>query len=122
MEVFWVREGLNGYDLLDTEPMDALVCGLKDARIDGLRLLQIARQRNPEICAIVIAGPEEIELGIEAMRQGAYDFQLRPLNLVKIRAVLERGLSYQRLVGEVSHLQTHMPMPILSFYFNSIVS
>jgi DNA-binding NtrC family response regulator len=88
--------------------MDVLVCDLKDARIDGLRLLQIARQRNPDICAIVIAGPEAIELGIEAMRQGAYDFQLRPLNLVKIKAVLDRGLSYQRLVGEVSNLQRRL--------------
>ncbi len=108
MEVFWVREGVSGYDLLDVEPMDVLVCDLKDARIDGLRLLQIARQRNPDICAIVIAGPEAIELGIEAMRQGAYDFQLRPLNLVKIKAVLDRGLSYQRLVGEVSNLQRRL--------------
>jgi two-component system response regulator HydG len=70
--------------------------------------MHIAQQRNREICAIVIAGPEEIELGIEAMRQGAHDFQLHPLNLAKISAVLERGLSYQRLVGEVSDLQRRL--------------
>ena len=108
LEVLWVREGLSAYDILDAEPVDALVCELKDARIDGLRLMHIAQQRNREICAIVIAGPEEIELGIEAMRQGAHDFQLHPLNLAKISAVLERGLSYQRLVGEVSDLQRRL--------------
>ena len=107
-EVLWVREGQSAYEILDSEKVDALICDLKEARIDGLRLQQVARQRNADICGIVIAGPEEIELGIEAMRQGAYDFQLRPLNLAKIGAVLERGLSYQQLVGEVSDLQRRL--------------
>ena len=81
LEAIWAREGLSAYDILDTEQVDGLICELKDLRIDGLRLLSIAQQRNSEICAIVIAGPEEIELGIEAMRQGAHDCQLHPLNL-----------------------------------------
>jgi len=107
-EVLWAREGQSAYEILDSESVDALICGLKETHIDGLRLQQIGRQRNAELCGIVIAGPEEIELGIEAMRQGAYDFQLRPLNMAKIGAVLERGLSYQQLVGEVTDLQRRL--------------
>ena len=74
----------------------------------GLRVQQLAHKRNPAICAIAIAGPEDIELGVEAMRQGAYDFQLQPLNLAKVGAVLEKGLRYQQLVGEVSDLQRRL--------------
>lgn len=107
-EVMWSRAGQAGYDILDSEPVDGLICDLHGERIDGLRLVQVARQRNPEICAIVLAGADEIELGTEAMRQGAYDFQVRPVNLAKIHAVLDRGLSYQRLVGEVSDLQRRL--------------
>jgi DNA-binding NtrC family response regulator len=107
-EVLRALEGATGYDILDSEPVDALICHLADHRIDGLRLVRLARERNPEICAIVSAGADQIELGTEAMRQGAYDFQVRPLNLGKLRAVLERGLSYQRLVGEVSDLQRRL--------------
>ncbi|MBQ43374.1 MAG: hypothetical protein CME15_13050 [Gemmatimonadetes bacterium] len=104
----WAREGQAGYDILDGESVDALICDLSGERIDGLRLVKVAKQRNAEICAIVIAGTEEIELGTEAMRQGAYDFQVRPINLAKIDAVLRRGLNYQRLVGEVSQLQRRL--------------
>ena len=107
-EVLAAREGAAAYDTLDSEPVDALVCPLADSRIDGLRLVRLARERNPEICAIVSTGSDEIELGTEAMREGAYDFQVRPLNLSKVRAVLDRGLSYQRLVGEVSDLQRRL--------------
>ena len=107
-EALWVREGESAYGILDTEPVDALVCDLHAPRIDGLRLVKLSQQRNAEVCAIVIAGPEEIELGTEAMRQGAYDFQIRPVNLAKIHAVLERGLSHQRLVGEITDLHRRL--------------
>ncbi|MBT7863168.1 MAG: sigma-54-dependent Fis family transcriptional regulator [Gemmatimonadetes bacterium] len=107
-EVLRAHEGAAGYDVLDREPVDVLICYLHTARIDGLRLIQLARQRNAEICAIVLASSDEIELGTEAMRHGAYDFQVRPVNLTKIGAVLERGLSYQRLVGEVTDLQRRL--------------
>ena len=107
-EVLATREGAAAYDILDAEPVDALICPLTASRVDGLRLVRLARERNPEICAIVLAAADEIELGTEAMRQGAYDFQVRPLNLGKLRAVLDRGLSYQRLVGEVTDLQRRL--------------
>ena len=107
-EVLWVRDGQSAYGILDAEPLDALVCDLHAPRIDGLRLVKLSLQRNAEVCAIVIAGPEEIELGTEAMRQGAYDFQIRPVNLAKIHAVLGRGLSHQRLVGEVTALHRRL--------------
>ena len=107
-DVIWVREGQSAYDILDSEVVNALIYPLREARIDGLRLQKLAHSRNASICAIAIATPEEIELGIEAMRQGAYDFQLLPLNFAKINAVLERGLSYQQLVGEVSNLQRRL--------------
>ena len=107
-DVFWAREGASGYDILDADPVDAVVCALAEPRIDGLKLLQVARQRNSNVCVIVVADSEDIELGVEAMRQGAYDFQPRPINLVKLSSVLDRGLSYQRLVGEVSDLQRRL--------------
>ena len=107
-EVLWAREGGAAYDILDSEPVDAMICHMSDSRIDGLRLVQLARQRNPEICAIVSGTADDIEQGTEVMRQGAYDFQIRPLNLGKLRAVLDRGLSYQKLVGEVSDLQRRL--------------
>ncbi len=107
-EVLWACAGAAAYDILDSESVDALICHMSDSRIDGFRVVQLARQRNPEICAIVSGTAEDIEQGTEVMRQGAYDFQVRPLNLGKLRAVLDRGLSHQQLVGEVSDLQRRL--------------
>ena len=108
-ETLWVRDGQSAFDILDADPpVDALICDLRQERIDGLRVAQVARQRNSAVCAIVIADADGIALGTEAMRQGAHDFQVRPLNLPKISAVLDHGLSYQRLMGEVSDLHRRL--------------
>ncbi len=106
--VISAREGQAAYEVLDTEKVDAMIYPLRQPRIDGLRLQEVAARQEKSICAIAIATPEEIELGIEAMRQGAFDFQFLPLNIAKISAVLDRGLSYQKLVGEVSSLQRRL--------------
>ena len=109
-EVLWARESHSAYDILDRERVDGLICDLQAERVDGLRLVQVSLQRNAEICSIAVANttPEGIELGTEAMRQGAYDFQVRPLILAKINAVLRRGLSHQRLVDEVYDLHRRL--------------
>jgi len=104
----WARDGEAAFNVLDSEHVDALITELRVHRIDGMKLLQIAKQRNPEICAIMVTESGDIELATEAMRQGAYDFQAKPLNLDKIKAVLERGLSHQRLVLRVSDLEKRL--------------
>ena len=108
-EVIWARDGEAGYNVLDSvEPINVMISELNAHHIDGMRLLQISKKRNPEICVIMITKEPEMELATEAMRQGAYDFQTKPLNLKKIIAVIERGLSHQKLAGELTELRKRM--------------
>jgi DNA-binding NtrC family response regulator len=104
--VTWARDGEAAYNALETSHFDAMVAELRPQRIIGLRLLSLARQRSPEICVVLLASqsPDDIELATEAMRLGAYDFQLAPWNLRKLGAVIERGLSHQALVVKFSEL------------------
>ncbi len=103
------KDGEAAYNVLDGPGViHALITELNVQRIDGMRLLSVAKQRNPEICVIMIASDADIELATEAMRQGAYDFQTKPLNLKKMKAVLDRGLSLQRLALEVTDLHRRL--------------
>ncbi|MBD3160928.1 MAG: response regulator [Candidatus Eisenbacteria bacterium] len=104
IEAVLVPDDVAGYNLLETEQVDILICETRAARIEGLRLLRVARMRNPDVCAILIAGAPQVDLATRALEEGAHDFQTRPLNLEKIQAVVRRGLETQRLVGEVHEL------------------
>ena len=114
-EVHWAKDGEQAFNLLDRPAPEAagdsdgsgpevVISELKAHRVDGMRLLEVAKSRNPEVCVILIADAGSLELATEAMRRGAYDFQLRPLNLPKLLAVVERALSHQQLVSRVSDL------------------
>lgn len=108
-KTYWAKDGEAAYNVLDgPEVIQALITELNVQRIDGMRLLSVAKQRNPEICVVMIVGDTDIELATEAMRQGAYDFQMEPLNLKKMKAVLDRGLSLQRLTFEVTDLHRRL--------------
>jgi DNA-binding NtrC family response regulator len=104
----WAKDGEEAYNILESEPVDVLIAELRAHRIEGLRLLELARRRNPEVCAVLIAEHPELGVATEAMRRGAYDVQTKPLNLDKLAAVLERGISHQRLVLLAGDLQERL--------------
>jgi len=119
-DVHWAKDGEQAFNVLDGSgtPEAAAAAGpagpavviteLKAHRVDGMRLLEIAKQRNPEVCVIVIADQGTIELATEAMRCGAYDFQTRPLNFPKMVAVIERAISHQKLVSRAESLASRL--------------
>jgi len=107
-EIEWVDDDEKAFNRLDTKPFDVIVSDLGAPRIDGMRLMGVAKERNPEACVVFLAGSEEIERATEAMQQGAYDFQIRPVNLGRLEAVIRRGLDYQRLVFEQHELKRRL--------------
>jgi len=104
----WAKDGEEGFNILERERIDVLIAELRAHRIDGLKLLEVARRLNSEVCAVLIAEHPELGVATEAMRRGAYDVQTKPLNLDKLAAVLERGVSHQRLVLLAGDLQERL--------------
>ncbi len=107
-EVEWVDDGEKAYNRLDTRPFDALITELNAPRIDGMRLMAVALKRNPEMCVTLIAEQPDIGRAVEAMREGAYDFQTKPLNLDKLEAVIRKGIGRQKLVLEQQELKRRL--------------
>src|SRR5439155_7945300 len=105
MKVVWARDGEMAYNAIDARPIDCLVAELHIPRIDGMGVLRRAREQNPEVGAVVVSDGGDVEMAVEAMRQGAYDFQTKPLNLDKLLAVLRRGLSHQALAARVAEIE-----------------
>jgi DNA-binding NtrC family response regulator len=106
--VEWVDDGEKAFNRLDTRLFDVLVTELNIQRVDGMRLMSVAKDRNPDVCVVFIADHPDIELATEAMRQGAYDFQTKPLNLGKLDAVMQRGHAHQRLVLDQHELRRRL--------------
>jgi signal transduction histidine kinase len=68
---------------------------LTDLRIDtdsGLTLLAEVRERAPETASIMLTGYASIESAIDALREGAYDYLVKPCHVDELKATVRRGI------------------------------
>lgn len=93
-------DGNRAKALMEAHEYDAAIFDLKMPGQDGLALLKWVRGANREIGVIVITAYGEVETAVEAMRQGAYDYLTKPVDLKRLRLSLERLLDHQALVAE----------------------
>jgi signal transduction histidine kinase len=71
----------------------------------GIDLLETIRRRDPETVAAIITGYATVELAVEALKDGAYDFISKPFSGDLLLLTVERGLEKRRLSKEARRLQ-----------------
>ena len=79
---------------------------LQGSKLDGLQMLAIIRQENPNLPVVMISGHGNIETAVSAIKLGAYDFIEKPFKADRLVLVAERALEASRLKREVSELRT----------------
>jgi signal transduction histidine kinase len=84
-------------DMLRAQPFDVLLTDLMMPGMDGIALLNAAREITPDIACIVMTGHGTIDSAVEAMKGGAIDYVLKPIKLNALTQVIARGLQIRRL-------------------------
>ena len=93
---------------LDHERLDAVLVDLHMPGISGMELLSQARPRHPAVAILMVTGVDDIRVGIEAMRRGADDYLVKPLQMEVVLASLGRALHKKRLEQEVENHRRHL--------------
>ena len=96
--------------VLETHPIDAVISDLQMPGMSGMELLAKVKQMYPRIVFLVVTGVDDIRVGIEAMRQGADDYLVKPLQVDAniVLASLTRALHVKRLEQEVENYRHHL--------------
>ena len=103
-----VTEPRRALDLLDEGGFDLVVTDLVMHEVDGMQILREAKQRDPATEVIVITGHGSIETAVAAMREGAYDYITKPLNLGELRDRVAKALEHRRLVARTEQLSAQL--------------
>src|SRR2546426_766805 len=82
---------------------------LQGSRLDGLQLLDITKEQNPELPVVMISGHGNIETAVAAIKRGAYDFIEKPFKADRLLLVADRALESSRLKREVKELKQLAP-------------
>ncbi len=92
--------GREGLQQMKQAPFDAVITDIKMPGMDGLEVLGRVKKEYPDIVVIMITAHGSIEMAVEAMRQGAYDYITKPLNRDALLLTLEKALRYRALREE----------------------
>jgi len=105
IDTLWVHDTESAMNALADRPFEGLITELAEPRIEGMAVLRRARARHPLLCAVVVSDTPAVDRAVEAMREGAYDFQTKPLHHEKLLAVLQRGFRDQRLAARIEDME-----------------
>lgn len=85
------RDGLEALERVQAWQPGIVVTDLKMPRMDGLELLERLNELNEKQAVVVLTAQGSIELAVEAMKMGAYDFLQKPVDATRLRTILSNA-------------------------------
>jgi len=86
------KNGIEGLKIFQERNLDFVVTDVKMPEMDGMELLQKVQELDKNVMVIFLTGYPSLDSAISAMRAGAYDYLVKPVNLDEMKLRIERGL------------------------------
>lgn len=94
--------------LMREKPCPLVVSDIMMPGMDGIELLKRLRSMYPDTAVIMITAVSNVNIAIEALREGAYDYLIKPFNLEEIVLSVRNALEKRRLILENRLYQEHL--------------
>lgn len=87
------------------KPVDLILMDVRMANVDGIEALRQIKEFNPAIPIIIMTAYSSVDMAVEAMKLGAYDYLTKPLNFDELDLILARAMDHLRLKIENRRLR-----------------
>jgi two-component system, NtrC family, nitrogen regulation response regulator NtrX len=111
-EVESVEDGIAGVKEAMSGNFDVIFCDIKMPQMDGMEVLTKLRNDGLQTPIIMISGHGNIETAVEAIKNGAYDFIEKPLDLNRILVTIKNALEKNSLIEETTVLKSQIKKQI----------
>ena len=101
-------DGEEALQKIKSENYDVVISDIKMPKLDGIELLQKASDVSPDTFFIVMTAYASVNTAIEALRLGAYDYLIKPVEFEDVIIRLKRLISYKKLSAENKSLRQQM--------------
>lgn len=115
-EVTVKYSGTEALDYLQNAKPDLIICDLRLEDIDGIALLEKVKQKYTDLPVIIITGHSDIKTSALALKQGAFDYVVKPLVTEQILLTIHEALSNKK-EGQTSSANIHMADKQAGEYF-----
>ena len=104
LKVSSVNSGEDALEFLGQHPMDVVILDVKMPGIDGIQTLREIRQQYPLIEVIMLTGHANVEVAIQGMEIGAFDYLMKPMAIddlvYKIQDAYKKKSIQEKKIGE----------------------
>ncbi len=107
-EVTLACDGQQGLEVLQQGDTDLVITDLKMPKLPGEELLKRSMAMNPNVPVIILTGHGTIENAVQAMKDGAYDYLTKPINMDRFSILVSRALSTRELMVQHRALQEEL--------------
>lgn len=104
-EVEIAVNGAEALKLLEGESFDVILADIRMPGMDGIEFLERSKRDRPQLTVVMMTAYGSIDLAVQAIKKGAYDFIAKPFELDKLTLLIEKALERSRLVRENLILQ-----------------
>lgn len=95
-----VISGMEAIEKVKTGSFNIAFVDMKMPGLDGLEVLQAMKRIDPETAVVIMTAYATIETAIEAMKEGAYEYMIKPFSLDVVELIVKKIVKYQELVAE----------------------
>ncbi|MBU1419206.1 MAG: sigma-54 dependent transcriptional regulator [Proteobacteria bacterium] len=106
--VLTAASGSGALEILAKENISLVLMDIMMGEMNGLEVLDRIHRIHPELTVIIMTGYGTIELAVDAIRRGAWDFVTKPLELDGLTRTLTKGLERSQLLNENKKLRSRM--------------
>src|SRR5205823_2346025 len=104
-EISEAADGEEGLSRLDELSPDVVLADVRMPKMDGLTLLKKAKERGSEASFVMMTAFASVEAAVEAMKLGAENYLVKPLDVKAVLVFLEKALEKRRLLRETRGLR-----------------
>jgi len=98
--VYEADDGSKAIEWVRSRPFDLILMDIRMVKVSGLEALSVIKSMNPAIPVIIITAYSSVESAIEAMKKGAYEYLMKPLDFEEMHMKMEQAMEHCRLKEE----------------------
>lgn len=99
-QVDTAENGATGLSLFESKEYDLIFCDIKMPKMDGLEFLEKKKIKRIETPVIMISGHGNIETAVQSLKNGAYDYIEKPLDLNRVLLSVRNAIANDHLIKE----------------------
>lgn len=107
-QVFVAMDATEGMLKIAEEPIDLVLLDLQIGKQNGIEVLKEIKKKYSEISVIMITAYGSIRSSVEAMKNGAYTYLTKPLDIEELQIFIQNALKFRTLNEQVTHLNNEL--------------